>query len=137
MFLLFSVWAVAHPEEQLYLIRESELQSIEAYKKNSEAEKQTWLSQVRTLKANSENSNVQLRHQRELNQKLTLSFNEYESGRLTQLSLKNGEIAKKDQEIAKLKLDKKSSDGQRNTAIVIAVVLGLAWVAKLLKIIPV
>jgi 23S rRNA pseudoU1915 N3-methylase RlmH len=122
--------------EQSYLIRESELQSIEAYKKNSEQEKQIWLSQVRSLKADSENSNAQLRHQREVNQKLTLSFNEYEADRLTQLSLKNGEIAAKDQEIAELKLDKKSSDGQRNVAIVIAGALALALAAKFLKIIP-
>jgi hypothetical protein len=147
LFLLFvscSLCVIAAVEaEPWYLIRESELQSIEAYKTNSEAEKQTWLSQVQklsrragNLEAESVSLNSHLQHQRELNRQLTLSFNEYESAQLALLSSKNGEIAKRDREIAELKLDKKTSKGQRNIAILVAVGLLALYLVKLRFKIP-
>jgi hypothetical protein len=60
---------------------------------------------------------------------LEKSFNKYEASQSALLSSKNGEIAEKDREIAKLKLDKKGADGQRNIAVVIATALALALVA--------
>jgi hypothetical protein len=100
--LLFcSAQGVLHPQEQWYLITELELQSIEAYRKNSEAEKQAWLLQVQnlnrragSLEAESASLNVQLLNQRERNQKLTLSFDEYEAAQSLLLSQKNTQIIK-------------------------------------------
>jgi hypothetical protein len=111
------VWGAAHPEEW-YLITEPELQNLEKTWKTSEAEKQSWLLQVQTLnkraanlESESASLNSQLRNQREMNQKLTLSFNEYEAARLTLLSSKNGEIAGLKESVAaeKLKLQKSRS----------------------------
>jgi hypothetical protein len=134
----------AGQEGPWYLIREPELQAIETYRKNSEAEKQAWLLQVQSLKARlgsleteSASLNSQLANQRELNQKLTQSFNEYESERLVQLSLRDGEIAE-------LRVRNKAAAGQRNAAVIAAAALALAWagyiafkVCRFLKIIPV
>jgi lysozyme family protein len=142
--LLLAVQAALPAGEQWYLIRESELRSIEDYRKNSEAEKQAWLLQVQRLRTRAGNLetesvslNSQLAGQREQNRKLTLSFSEYEAAQLTRLSLKDGEIAE-------LKLGNKAVAGQRNIAVIAASALGLAWVlytafkiCRFLKIIPV
>jgi hypothetical protein len=101
--LLFSAWGVLHgqEQEQWYLIKESELQSIEAYKRSSEAEKQSWLLQAQQLSAKarslaeeSASLSAQLRFQREANQKLAQSFNEYEDGQLRLLLQKDTQILK-------------------------------------------
>jgi hypothetical protein len=98
LFLLFaSCLPCAVPAaEQWYLIQESELRSIEEYRKNSEAEKLTWLSQVQTLRAKAGNLeaesvslNNQLWNQRERNQKLTRLFNEYEQDQSLLMSRKD------------------------------------------------
>jgi septal ring factor EnvC (AmiA/AmiB activator) len=116
--LLCSAWAAAQAGDQWYLITEPELQNLEKTWKTFEAEKQGWLLQAQTLnkraanlEAESASLNSQLRNQQERNQKLTLSFNEYEDARLTQLSLKNGEIAGLKESVAaeKLKLQKSRS----------------------------
>jgi hypothetical protein len=99
--LLFSAWGVLHgqEQEQWHLITESELRSIEEYRKNSEAEKLNWLSQAQrleaesaSLEAESASLNSQLRNQRELNQKLTLSFNGYAQEQSLLLSRKDTRI---------------------------------------------
>jgi hypothetical protein len=68
---------------------------------------------------------------------LTRSFNEYESERLAQLSLRDGEIAE-------LRVRNKAAAGQRNAAVIAAAALALAWlgfiafkVCRFLKVIPV
>jgi uncharacterized protein YihD (DUF1040 family) len=106
VFLLCSASDAVHPEEQWYLIQESELRSIEEYRRISEAERLNWLSQVQSLSRRAGiletelvSLNSQLLNQRELNRELSLSFNKYEAGRLTQLSLKDGEITKLKEEI--------------------------------------
>jgi hypothetical protein len=143
-FLLFSVWGVVHPEEQWFLITEPELQGIEDYKRKSEAERRNWLSQVQSLKerlgsleTESASLNSQLANQRELNQKLTRSFNGYEGEKSAQLSLRDGEIAE-------LRVRNKAIAGQRNAAVIAAAALALAWlgfiafkVCRFLKIIPI
>jgi hypothetical protein len=100
--LLCSAWGVLHGQEQeeWHLITETELQSIEAYRRASEAEKQSWLSQARTLsaragslEAESRALNSQLQNQRELNQSLTQSFNEYGREQSLLLSRKDTQIA--------------------------------------------
>jgi hypothetical protein len=99
--LLCSTWAAAQAGEQWYLITESELRSIEEYKRASEAEKQTWLLQVQALNTRAGNLeadsialNSQLQTQRELNQKLTLSFNEYEQDQFLLMSRKDTQIVR-------------------------------------------
>ena len=100
--LLFCARGVLHgqEEEQWHLITEPELRSVEAYRRSSEAEKQAWLSQARTLRARAGNLaaesaslNDQLRSQRELNRKLTQSFDEYEREQSLLQSRKDTRIA--------------------------------------------
>ena len=69
--------------------------------------------------------NSQLQNQRELNRKLTLSFNEYEAGQLALLSSKNGEIAGLKESLAgeKLRLQK-----SRNLNVILGGILGLTAV---------
>jgi DNA repair ATPase RecN len=130
--LLCSAWGVLHgqEQEQWYLIPETELQSIEAYRRSSEAEKQSWLSQARTLSARaaslaaeSASLNRQLQSQRELNQKLTESFNGYETESLTTISMKNGEIAELKQEVADKTLETETYKG--NAALLLAIIISL------------
>jgi hypothetical protein len=85
--------------DQWYLITESELLSIEVYKTKSAASKRSWLSLVQTLRADSANLNAQLQIQRELNRRLTQSFNEYEAAQSELVSLKNGKIALLEKEL--------------------------------------
>jgi septal ring factor EnvC (AmiA/AmiB activator) len=112
VFLFASVAGVlrAGEPEPLYLISETELQIIEEYKRNSEAEKQTWRLQVQELKTQaaglwkeSESLNDQLQNQREQNRMLQRSFNESEEENLMEISMKNGEIAELKQEAATYK----------------------------------
>ena len=126
--LLLSAWGVLHgqEEEQWYLIAEPELRSIEAYRRSSEAEKLDWLSQARTLRERagsleeeSASLNSQLRSQRELNQKLTQSFNEYEREQSLLLS-RNGML------MAELKAENEAK-GRAIVRLILAVVsMGLA-----------
>jgi hypothetical protein len=83
----------AEEPDNWYLISETELLSIEQYKTKSKQEKQNWLLQSHELKQDSASLNAQLAQARERNRKLEQSFNVLESEWLTQLSLKNGEIA--------------------------------------------
>ena len=120
--------------DQWYLILESELQTIEAFKKNSEAEKQTWRSQAIELKAQanflrreSKHLNAQLANQRNLNKTLTESFNRYEHERLQILSLKNGEIASLNQVAAERTLETERYRRKSLAHLIVAMVLGAAW----------
>ena len=124
----------AEERESWYLILESELGSIERYRKASEAEKQTWLLQAGELKAQadslrleSESLNARLAGQRELNRTLTESFNRYEQKRLTLLSLKNGEIANLKQEIADRTLELEKHRGVIVNLVVVVIVLIGTW----------
>jgi hypothetical protein len=110
---------------QWYLITEPELRSIEEYKKTSEAEKQTWLLQVQglrtragNLEAESMSLNGQLRNQRELNQKLTLSFNEYEGDQSRLMS-------QKDTQIIRLEVENERKDTVIFRLIIAVILLGL------------
>jgi hypothetical protein len=86
-------------QETRYLISEAELQIIEAYKMNSDAEKQSWLLQVQKLSAqaaglrkDSEALNDQLLNQQKQNRMLQKSFNENDRETWTAISMNNGEI---------------------------------------------
>ncbi|MDR2815760.1 MAG: hypothetical protein LBB62_03555 [Proteiniphilum sp.] len=144
-------WSVpAQDAGPWFLISESELQIIEAYKKQLEAERQNWLSQVNELKTQatrlneraansrlqSENLNQLLQQEREANQKLTLSFNEYEIAA-------SQTISQKDTCIGILESKNEKLVYQRNTllAIVItAVSVALLFVAfkvlRFFKVLP-
>jgi hypothetical protein len=151
--LLSSAVGVLHGQEQesWYLISETELLSIEDYKKSIEQERQTWLLQVSGLRTRAEKSetdsknlNSQLSNQRQITRSLTESFNKYEQDQLTLISLKNGEIVGKDQEIGELKTEVAREKGQKRLylAILISVgvlVLGYAaiQICRFLRIIPV
>jgi hypothetical protein len=148
--LLFSAWGALQAEEQWYLITKQELQSIEDYRKNSEAERQNWLSQVSelrtqaerlsgraaSLREESENSNQLLRQERELNRRLTQSFNEYEAGQYRLMS-------QKDTRIVQLETESEGKDRVIFRLIIAASALGLALVGyivfrvcRFLKVIP-
>lgn len=130
-----------------YLVSETELRSIEEYRNSSEAEKQTWLSQVQTLKVearslhaqaenlrlDSETLNSQLLIQREQNQALSKSFSGLEHEWLTELSLKNGEIAALNQAIAdkNLETQKYKSKAFVRLVIIIAFLVAAAGYAAL------
>jgi uncharacterized protein (DUF3084 family) len=129
LFLLLQLYAVPAPQaEQWYLISETEVQNIEEYRKNTEAEKQDWLSQASELKtqaarlneravnlrAESENSNQLLRQERETNQKLRISFNEYEAATFQTIS-------QRDTRISALEAENEKLAGQRNTLLAVVV----------------
>lgn len=130
--LLTSVVGVLRAEEPgpWYLISETELQIIEEYKTKSEAEKQTWLSQVQELKTQvtglrkeSKTLNNQLADQREQTRMLQRSFNEYEAENLTAISSKNGEIAELKQEVADKTLEAATYKGKAALRLVIIISL--------------
>jgi hypothetical protein len=144
--LLVSVLGTLRAEEPgpWYLISETELRSIEHYRKTSEAEKQTWLSQAKELKTiagnsetrsarlevesgnlrrESETLNSQLADQREQTRMLQRSFNEYEAGQLTLISLKNGEIADLKQAAADKALEAESHKGKAVLRLAVIIVL--------------
>jgi hypothetical protein len=132
--LLSCVVGVLQGEEpdRWYLISERELQSIEAYKEKSEAERQSWLLQAIDLKtqaerlnaraansrSESESLNQQLRQERERNLKLTQSFNEYETAA-------SRTISQKDTCIGVLETENEKVTGQRNTLLAIVVTAGM------------
>jgi hypothetical protein len=142
--LLVSVLGALRGEEQdqWYLISEPELRNIEKYKATSEAEKQTWQLQAGELRmqaerlsaraailqAESATLNNQLSAAREAQRRSEELFERSEVERLTQLSLKNGEIAT----LAQIKADKTTQiekyKGQSSRRLIIAAALGLAWV---------
>jgi len=118
----------AEEQEPWYLISETELRSIEQYKATSEKEKQNWLSQVNALKIRAEKSeadssllNSQLAQARERNRKLEQSFNEYETGQLTLVSLKNGEIAELKQQLADKGLETEKWKGKATARLIIII----------------
>jgi hypothetical protein len=114
--------------EPWYLISEPELSSIEQYKTKSEAEKRNWLLQVQELKRESETLNNQLSQAREASRRLELSFNEYEAGQLTLISLKNGEIAGLKQEVSYRTLEAEKYKGKAvlRLAIIITLLAAIA-----------
>jgi len=100
-FLLFYVCSLdAQAQDRWFLISETELQSIEQYKITSEQEKQNWLLQVQGLRRESESLNDQLGAARHNQMRLSELFNKYERESLTQIYLKNGEIANLKQELS-------------------------------------
>jgi hypothetical protein len=123
--LLCAAWGAAHPEEQWFLITEPELRSIEEYKRSSEAEKQSWRSQLRqlsaragSLEAESALLSGQLRNQREANRRLERSFSEYEAGQSRLLW-------QKDTQIAELEAESRGKDKALLRLVVAVAALGL------------
>jgi hypothetical protein len=119
----------------MYLISELELRSIETYLEQSDREKRTWLLQVHELKTqanrlqrDSETLNSQLAVQREQNRMLQRSFNEYETGSLTAISLKNGEIAGLKQEVADRTLEAAAYKGSARSRLIIIIALAGSWI---------
>jgi hypothetical protein len=127
----------------IYLITESELQSIESYKANSEREKAIWLSQAKDLRTKAENLAVrsvkletlsadlsfQLARERERNRKLEMSFNESETEYLTLISSKNGKIAELKQELADQTLETERHKSKSRVRLIAGIVLAGAWAA--------
>jgi len=120
LFLAVSI-AAEQQEERWYLISETEVQSIDEYRKTSELEKQSLLLQVQELMNDSSLLNGQLAQAREDRRKSNQSFNELEAARLTQLSLKDGEIAD-------LKLENSKEKGTSQTRLAVLIALAGAWV---------
>jgi hypothetical protein len=129
---LFSAFVVgalrAEEPGPWYLISETELRSIEQYKKTSEAEKRSWLSQVQGLKQDSTNLNAQLAQVRTQNRKLVTLFNEYAQDQLIQTSLKNGEIADLKQAVAEQTMETEKYKGIAWNRLFIIIALGAAWI---------
>jgi hypothetical protein len=136
---LFLASAAAAPQAEetpdtWYLISEAELRSIERYKEKSEAEKRNWLSRVKELRVQADSLqresaalNGQLRNQRERNRILEQSYNESETGWLTLVSLKNGEIAGLKREAADKDLEAAAYKSTGRTRLFIITALGAAW----------
>jgi hypothetical protein len=119
----------------MYLISEPELRSIETYLEQSEREKRTWLLQVQELRTqadrlqrDSEILNGQLTGQREQNRMLQQSFNEYETGSLTAISLKNGEIADLKQTVADRTLEVAAFKGSARSRLIIIITFAGSWI---------
>jgi septal ring factor EnvC (AmiA/AmiB activator) len=130
--LLCAAWGAAHLEEQWFLITEPELRSIEEYRRNSEAEKQSWQSQLRqlsaragSLEAESAFLSGQLRNQREANRRLERSFNEHKAGQSRLLS-------QKDTRIAALEAEGREKDKALFRLIVAVAALGLVIIGYIL-----
>jgi chromosome segregation ATPase len=116
----------------------------DAVPENTGAERQDWISQVKTLRvragelhAEAENLNRQLRTERETMRALERKFNEAETGLYSTLS-------ERDAEIAVLKADSQKATGQRNTYLAILITAGAAAglaialkVLRVLKTIPI
>ncbi|MDR2194513.1 MAG: hypothetical protein LBP19_08630 [Treponema sp.] len=123
-----------------YLISEVELLNIEQYRENSEREKANWLSRVNGLKiqaerlseravnsrAELENLNRLLSTARERNRILQQSYEQSEAERLTQLSLKNGEISALKQEVAETALKVEGYKKKAALRLIIIIFLGVA-----------
>jgi hypothetical protein len=140
--LLASVAGVLRAEEPgsaaympMYLISETELQVIEAYKTKSEAEKRTWLLSAQELKIQavglqreSETLNSQLRNQREQNRILQQSFNEREIENLMTISMKNGEIAGLKQAATDKTLEAAAYKGNSRNRLIVIIALAGSWI---------
>jgi hypothetical protein len=114
---------------QWYLISETELQSIERYRNSREAERQAWLSQASALRLDSQSLNDQLAAQREVNRSLTVSFNKHEADRLIQLSSKNGEIARLQEEKAETTLEAEKYKGTSKARLFVIIAFAGSWLA--------
>jgi hypothetical protein len=133
----------------MYLISETELLSIERYKEKSEAEKRRWLSQAGELKAQAGELKAQadglkaqadglradsailsdqLAQARERNRRLERLYDESEAGRLTLLSLKNGEIADLKREAAGKALEAEACKGVSRSRLFVIVALAGSWI---------
>jgi predicted RNase H-like nuclease (RuvC/YqgF family) len=138
------------PPEPWYLIRESELRTIEKYREASERERQIWLLQVRelrmragSLEAASENLNRQLARAREEQRRLEQSFNGLEAEWLTRLSSKNGEIAGLNQKLADKARETETYKGKAALRLALLIAIGTAAagyaafrLARFLHVIP-
>ncbi|MDR2393562.1 MAG: hypothetical protein LBD93_05355 [Treponema sp.] len=134
--------------EEWYLISETELRSIEQYKATSKTNKQIWLSQVQQLKGRaeslqqeSEHLNQQLLQERETMRKLTLSFEQLETARLTQFASQQEAIAELKQAVADKSVEAETYKGKAALRLVsiISLLGALAGyiVFRVLRIIPV
>lgn len=117
----------AEEQEAWYLISETELRSIEASLERSETDRQSWELQARGLKSEAANLNGQLAEGRKQYKTLEQSFNKYETEKLMQLSLKNGEISDLKEKVATEKLEKEKYKGQA-TARLIIIIAGAALI---------
>jgi hypothetical protein len=142
--LLSCVAGVLRGEEfdRWYLISEPELRNIEQYRENSEAERQDWLLQVRELKTIAESSsersgrleaesvtlNNQLSAAREAQRKSEQLYERSETERLTQLSLKNGEIGDLKQNLSDQKIEAEKHKGKSLARLIIIIALAASWI---------
>jgi hypothetical protein len=136
VFLFLSCVVVAAPgQETWYLISEGELQSIEAYRERSEAERLSWLSQASELRAlagslrlESESLSAQLRRDREARKGLERLFEQSENEKLALLSSKNGEIKELSLELAGEKTQTVHYKGQAFSRLLMVIALAGSWV---------
>jgi hypothetical protein len=158
--LLSCVVGVLRGEEpdRWYLISEPELRSIEQYREKSEAERQSWLLQAgelrtqaeklsaraTTLQAESVTLNNHLSAAREAQRKSEHLYEQSEAERLTQLSLKNGEIAILNQYLSDQKIETEKYKGKSLARLIIIVALGVSIVGyiaikilRFLRVIPI
>jgi hypothetical protein len=157
--LLSCIVGVLRGEEldRWYLISEPELLNIEQYREKSEAERQSWLLQAgelrtqaeklsaraATLQVESVTLNNQLSAAREAQRKSEQLYEQSETERLTQLSLKNGEIADLNLELGDQKIETEKYKGKSLARLIIIIALVASWIAfiafkvcRFLRIIP-
>ena len=132
-FLFVFVVGVLRAEEtqSWYLISEMELQKLEESKTKSEQDRASWLSQVQrlriraeSLQAESESLNYQLANERQMTEKLSKSFSQYEQDALMTISQKNGEIATLEREKAEQELATAAEKLKTQKAVTLNIILG-------------
>jgi hypothetical protein len=124
----------AEEPDRWYLISEQELASIETLLSRLETDRQNWESQAHELRLKAERLetesailNSQLSEERELYRTLETSFNGYEAAKLTELSLKDGEIAGLKEEKAAERLEKEKYKGSSRLWFFVAIALAVSW----------
>jgi hypothetical protein len=129
--LLCSAWGALHgqEQEQWYLISEQELRSIERYRENSMAEKQSLLLQARLLRESSGSLSLQLAEAREGRRRLELSFERFAQGQLALTSSKNGEIMALSNQLADQRLKTAAYKSAARLHLFAALALAAAWAA--------
>jgi Skp family chaperone for outer membrane proteins len=93
-----------------------------------ERDRRNWESQARGLRSEAGSLNAQLRLERERYGRLETSFNRYEASQLKALAETEAEKNRAVLERMQGELETRKMKHQRNSAVIAAAVLGLAWI---------
>lgn len=121
------------PAEQWYRVSETELLKLEAISRNSETDRQNWLSQatelkvkVQTLQTESKRLNGQLEKEREVTKNLRKSFELSEAAQFQRASDYETEIASLKESLSNTEKDTLKIKNQRN--VLFFILLGISGI---------